>query len=48
VLFVYDLVIGTDHQFDEQGIQLAIREAGFEPYLRNQAFEAVEKFEFVG
>ena len=41
-------VAGADHQFDEQGIQLAIREAGFEPYLRNQAFEAVEKFEFAG
>jgi len=36
------------HQFDEEGIQLAIREAGFESYLRNQAFEAVEKFVFAG
>ncbi len=41
-------VAGADHQFDEEGIQRAIREAGFEPYLRNQAFEAVEKFEFEG
>ena len=41
-------VAGADHQFDEEGIQLAIREAGFEPYLRNQAFEAVEKFVFAG
>jgi cyclic dehypoxanthinyl futalosine synthase len=41
-------VAGADYQFDEEGIQLAIREAGFEPYLRNQAFEAVEKFEFAG
>jgi cyclic dehypoxanthinyl futalosine synthase len=41
-------VAGADHQFDEEGIQRAIREAGFEPYLRNQAFEAVEKFAFKG
>lgn len=37
-------VAGADHQFDEEGIQLAIQEAGFEPYLRNQRFEPVEKF----
>jgi hypothetical protein len=33
---VYILVAGADHQFDKEGIQLAIREA-----------EAMEKFEFV-
>ncbi len=32
-------VAGADHKFDAEGIQRAIREAGFEPYLRNQAFE---------
>lgn len=32
-------VAGADHQFDAEGIQLAIREAGFEPWQRNQKFE---------
>ncbi len=30
---------GADHHFDIPGIQEAIREAGFEPRLRNQKFE---------
>ena len=46
--FVCNSVAGADYQFDEKGIQLAIREASFEPYLRNQAFESVEKFVFAG
>jgi cyclic dehypoxanthinyl futalosine synthase len=33
-------VAGADHTFDTQGIQLAIREASFEPYQRNQQFQA--------
>ncbi|MCD4679133.1 MAG: dehypoxanthine futalosine cyclase [Bacteroidales bacterium] len=33
---------GADHQFDIPGIQEAIREAGFEPQLRNQRFEFIE------
>ena len=32
-------VAGADHKFDAEGIQRAIREAGFEPWLRNQEFE---------
>lgn len=35
-------VAGADHQFDAEGIQRAIREAGFEPFQRNQQFEAFE------
>jgi cyclic dehypoxanthinyl futalosine synthase len=34
-------VAGADHKFDAQGIQLAIKEAGFTPYQRNQRFERV-------
>lgn len=34
-------VAGADHKFDADGIQLAIKEAGFEPYQRNQQFEEV-------
>ncbi len=34
-------VAGADHKFDAQGIQLAIREAGFEPFQRNQKFEKI-------
>jgi len=34
-------VAGANYKFDEQGIQHAIREAGFEPQLRNQQFEPV-------
>lgn len=30
---------GADHHFDAQGIQSAIREAGFTPRLRNQKYE---------
>lgn len=37
-------VAGADHCFDEEGIQLAIREANFKPYLRNQHFQKVERF----
>jgi cyclic dehypoxanthinyl futalosine synthase len=33
-------VAGANFKFDKEGIQLAIREAGFEPQLRNQQFEA--------
>jgi cyclic dehypoxanthinyl futalosine synthase len=32
-------VAGATHKFDIDGIQLAIREAGFEPLRRNQEFE---------
>jgi cyclic dehypoxanthinyl futalosine synthase len=32
-------VAGASYTFDETGIQRAIREAGFEPQLRNQQFE---------
>ncbi|NVO19729.1 MAG: dehypoxanthine futalosine cyclase [Bacteroidetes bacterium] len=32
-------VAGAKFKFDKEGIQLAIREAGFEPQLRNQQFE---------
>jgi len=32
-------VAGASYKFDEAGIQRAIREAGFEPQLRNQQFE---------
>ena len=35
-------VAGADHRFDAEGIQLAIREAGFEPVQRNQKFEPFE------
>jgi len=31
-------VAGASHAFDAEGIQLAIREAGFEPQLRDQDF----------
>ena len=34
-------VAGATHKFDAEGIQLAIREAGFTPYQRNQRFEVV-------
>lgn len=33
---------GANHQFDKQGIQEAIIEAGFKPVLRNQRFEALD------
>ncbi len=33
---------GASYKFDAEGIQNAIREAGFEPRLRNQAYEFVE------
>jgi len=33
---------GANHQFDAKGIQEAIKDAGFEPYLRNQNYEKVE------
>ncbi len=33
---------GADNQFDAQGIQNAIREAGFESQLRNQEFEYIQ------
>jgi cyclic dehypoxanthinyl futalosine synthase len=32
-------VAGANYSFDETGIQRAIKEAGFEPQLRNQQFE---------
>jgi cyclic dehypoxanthinyl futalosine synthase len=32
---------GAEHTMDENGIQQAIREAGFEPQLRNQQFEFI-------
>ena len=31
---------GAPHRFTARGIQAAIREAGFEPLLRNQQYEA--------
>ena len=34
-------VAGATHKFDREGIQLAIREAGFTPAQRNQRFELV-------
>ncbi|MDR0385444.1 MAG: radical SAM protein [Prevotellaceae bacterium] len=33
---------GASHRFDANGIQNAIREAGFVPWLRNQKYEKVE------
>ena len=33
---------GASYKFDAEGIQKAIREAGFEPKLRNQKYEFVE------
>lgn len=33
---------GAYYKFDAEGIQRAIREAGFEPWLRNQKYEPVE------
>ena len=35
-------VAGASYSFDETGIQRAIREAGFEPRLRNQQFELLQ------
>jgi cyclic dehypoxanthinyl futalosine synthase len=32
-------VAGANYKFDEKGIQMAIKEAGFEPQLRNQQFQ---------
>jgi len=32
---------GANHQFDAEGIQKAIKDAGFIPYLRNQNYEKV-------
>ncbi|MDR2938117.1 MAG: CofH family radical SAM protein [Prevotellaceae bacterium] len=32
---------GSSHKFDAEGIQAAIREAGYEPWLRNQRYEMV-------
>jgi cyclic dehypoxanthinyl futalosine synthase len=34
-------VAGADHKFDAIGIQQAIREAGFEPRLRDQDFNVI-------
>jgi len=34
-------VAGASHKFDAAGIQAAIREAGFEPQLRNQDFQLI-------
>jgi cyclic dehypoxanthinyl futalosine synthase len=34
-------VAGATHKFDVEGIQQAIREAGFQPMRRNQEFEPV-------
>lgn len=34
-------VAGANNQFDSQGIQQAIREAGFVPFRRNQQYESV-------
>ena len=33
---------GADYKFDAEGIQRAIREAGFEPQLRNQQYDFIE------
>jgi cyclic dehypoxanthinyl futalosine synthase len=35
-------VAGANYSFDENGIQRAIREAGFEPQLRNQQFQELQ------
>ena len=35
----YSLQAGADNRFDAEGIQQAIREAGFTPRLRNQLYE---------
>lgn len=35
-------VAGANHSFDAVGIQQAIREAGFQPYQRNQLFQEVQ------
>ena len=32
---------GAEHRFDAEGIQFAIREAGFTPWLRNQKYERI-------
>jgi cyclic dehypoxanthinyl futalosine synthase len=32
-------VAGANYSFDETGIQRAIKEAGFDPQLRNQQFQ---------
>lgn len=37
---------GANHQFDSEGIQAAIREAGFEPWLRNQCYEERSRSHF--
>ncbi|MEI8047458.1 MAG: cyclic dehypoxanthinyl futalosine synthase [Bacteroidota bacterium] len=37
-------VAGANYTFDEEGIQRAIREAGFEPQLRNQQFQPISRF----
>jgi cyclic dehypoxanthinyl futalosine synthase len=37
-------VAGANHQFDATGMQQAIRDAGFEPRLRNQEFEHISPF----
>jgi cyclic dehypoxanthinyl futalosine synthase len=34
-------VAGANYKFDEEGIQRAIREAGFQPQLRNQQFQTL-------
>lgn len=36
-------VAGADHRFDVEGIQRAIKEAGFEPYRRTQQFVEFEE-----
>lgn len=35
-------VAGADHSFNKEGIQKAIKEAGFEPKLRNQKYEWID------
>ena len=35
-------VAGATHKFDSEGIQVAIREAGFIPRQRNQKFELIK------
>ncbi|MDR2025994.1 MAG: hypothetical protein LBQ01_00355 [Prevotellaceae bacterium] len=37
---------GATNRFDAEGIQNAIREAGFEPWLRNQKYEKVDRTSF--
>jgi cyclic dehypoxanthinyl futalosine synthase len=37
-------VAGANYKFDEEGIQRAIREAGFEPQLRNQQFQPLDDY----